>query len=122
VRTRDVSAGRVDGERRVLEMVIRNLLDNASHHATSEVAVGVQHDDGQVVLTVDDDGPGVPPEDRERIFERFARVDDGRARNDGGAGLGLALVRRVVTAHHGTVVCTESPLGGARFEVRLPAA
>lgn len=122
VRTREVSAGRVHGERRVLEMVVRNLLDNAAHHANHEVAVGVHPDDGQVVLTVDDDGPGVPEEDRERIFERFARVDDGRSRNDGGAGLGLALVRRVVSAHNGTVICTASPLGGARFEVRLPDA
>lgn len=121
VRTGAVSAGRIRGERRVLEMVVRNLIDNAAHHADTQVAVGVQHDDGRVVLTVDDDGDGVPPAERERIFERFARVDDGRSRNDGGAGLGLALVRRVVTAHDGTVVCTDSPFGGARFEVRLPA-
>jgi signal transduction histidine kinase len=75
-----------------------------------------------VVLTVDDDGPGVAPDDRDRIFERFTRGDTGRARDDGGTGLGLALVRRVVAAHGGTIVCEDSPLGGARFEVSLPSS
>lgn len=122
VRTAAVSAGRVRGERRVLEQVVRNLLDNAAHHGSSQVAVGVGSVGDHVELTVDDDGPGVPPEDRERIFERFARADSGRARNDGGTGLGLALVRRVVEAHGGTVHCVDSPLGGARFVVTLPAS
>ncbi len=122
VRTAAVSAGRVLGEHRALEQVVRNLVDNAVRHAEREVAVGVHADGDQVVLTVDDDGPGVATEDRDRIFERFARVDAGRARDDGGTGLGLALVRRVVEAHGGTVRYETSPLGGARFEVRLPAA
>jgi signal transduction histidine kinase len=122
VRTAAVSAGRVLGEHRALEQVVRNLLDNAVRHGEAEVAVGVHADSNEIVITIDDDGPGVASEDRDRIFERFARVDAGRARDDGGTGLGLALVRRVVEAHGGTVGYATSPLGGARFEVRLPAA
>jgi signal transduction histidine kinase len=122
VRTSAVSAGRVRGEPRVLEQVVRNLLDNAARHGDSQVAVGVAQSNGHVVLTVDDDGPGVPVPDRQRIFERFTRGDTGRARDDGGTGLGLALVRRVVDAHGGTITCEESPLGGARFAVTLPSS
>ena len=74
-------------------------------------------------MRVDDDGPGVPVGDRERVFERFTRIDEGRARGAGGAGLGLALVRAVAAAHGGTVRVLDAPiLGGARFETRLPTA
>ncbi len=120
VATNGVSAGRVIGDRRSLEQVVRNLLDNAARHATTSVVTSVGQVNGHVVLQVDDDGSGVPPDERERIFERFARSDDGRGREHGGAGIGLALVQRVVTTHGGTVMCTDSPTGGARFEVRLP--
>jgi len=75
-----------------------------------------------VRLTVDDDGPGIPPDARERVFERFTRLDDGRSRHDGGTGLGLAVVRTIVTRHHGAVRADTSPLGGARLTVTLPAA
>jgi signal transduction histidine kinase len=122
VRIAGVSAGRVIGDRRALEQMVRNLFDNATRHGTAQVAVHLALRDHMVVLDVDDDGPGVEPSDRIRIFERFARADGGRGREHGGAGLGLALVRRVVDAHGGTVECTASPLGGARFEVTLPAA
>ena len=124
-----VSAGRVVGNRDELDGVVRNLLENAARHARSQVAVSVQTeavreggDGGQVVLTVDDDGAGISPEDREVVFERFGRLDEGRSRDAGGSGLGLALVRRVVEATGGTVAVEDSPLGGARFVVRLPAA
>jgi signal transduction histidine kinase len=116
----DVSAGRVEGDRRQLAQIVRNLLDNATRHARSHVALGVREEDGTVVLTVDDDGDGIADADRTRVFERFARLDEGRARDAGGAGLGLAVVDRVVAAHGGTVRVLTSPLGGARFEVRLP--
>jgi signal transduction histidine kinase len=122
IATTGVSAGRVSGDRRSLEQVVRNLLDNAARHATSAVETSVSSVNGHVVLRVDDDGSGVAPEDRERIFQRFARADDGRGRDQGGAGIGLALVQRVVATHGGTVVCTDSPTGGARFEVTLPAS
>lgn len=116
-----VSAGRVSGDVRQLAQVVRNLVDNAQRHATARVAVSLHSDDGELVLTVDDDGPGIAPADRLRVFDRFTRLDEARGRADGGAGLGLAVVRRVVEQHGGTVTIADSPLGGARFEVRLPA-
>ena len=76
---------------------------------------------GGVLFAVDDDGPGVPFDDRERIFDRFVRLDDARAREAGGSGLGLAIAREIASAHGGTVTAHASPLGGARFEVHLPA-
>lgn len=119
-----VSAGRVIGDPTALEQLVRNLLDNAGRfaHTTVAVELTVSKETNQVILRVDDDGPGVPVAERTRIFERFARSDGGRGRGIGGAGLGLALVERVTRAHNGTVCCEESPMGGARFEVRLPAA
>ena len=73
-----------------------------------------------VELTVDDDGPGVDSGDRERIFERFARLDDARTRDEGGAGLGLAVVRSIAERSGGTVTADRSPAGGARFTVSFP--
>jgi signal transduction histidine kinase len=73
-----------------------------------------------VRLVVDDDGPGIPAADRERVFQRFARLDDGRARDAGGAGLGLAVVRSIVARHGGRVRAEGAPLGGARLVVDLP--
>jgi signal transduction histidine kinase len=71
-------------------------------------------------VDVDDDGPGIPPAERERVFDRFHRSDAGRARGSGGAGLGLAIARAVVEAHGGRVRATESSLGGARVGFELP--
>jgi signal transduction histidine kinase len=98
--------------------VVRNLLDNAASHADSTVNVTLQETATAVRLVVSDDGPGVPADDRERIFERFARVDDARSRDNGGTGLGLAIVREVIAAHGGTVTVDEPP--GAAFTVTLP--
>jgi signal transduction histidine kinase len=122
VDTAHVSAGRVHGRREQLQRVVRNLLDNAARHADSAVAVGLVTDDHTVELTVDDDGPGIPTEERERVFERFTRLDDGRARDAGGLGLGLSMVRAIAEHHGGTVTIEDAPLGGARLRVRLPAA
>ena len=122
VRADGVSAARVDGDPGQLARLVRNLLDNAARHAASIVIVTLSEDGGQAVLRVDDDGPGIPAEDRERIFERFTRVDEGRARRQGGAGLGLSLVKVISVAHGGTVTASDAPAGGARFEVRLPLA
>ena len=77
-------------------------------------------DDGVVLLQIDDDGAGIPVEERDRVFERFVRLDEARARDHGGSGLGLAIVAEVAAAHGGTVVGTDAPGGGARLEVRLP--
>ncbi|RKS74297.1 signal transduction histidine kinase [Actinomadura pelletieri DSM 43383] len=106
----------VRGEETRLARVVRNLLDNAARHARSTVHATVRRDADTVVLTVTDDGAGVPPADRERIFDRFVRLDDARTRADGGAGLGLAIVRELVTALGGTVRVTD----GSTFTVRLP--
>ncbi|MGC7096512.1 sensor histidine kinase [Amycolatopsis lurida] len=106
-----------------LVRLVRNLLDNADKHASGVVAVSLTQDGRDAVFTVDDDGPGVPPDQRERVFDRFFRVDGSRDRASGGVGLGLALVRRIARSHGGEVTVTESPaLGGARFEVRLPGS
>ena len=76
----------------------------------------------RVVLTVDDDGAGIPEDQRERVFERFVRLDEARSRDAGGSGLGLAIVREIVRAHGGEATATASALGGARFSISLPAA
>jgi signal transduction histidine kinase len=122
VDTTRVSAGRVHGRRDQLGRVVRNLLDNAARHARGSMAIGLHTDDSVVELDVDDDGPGIPVEDRERVFDRFTRLDDGRARDAGGLGLGLSMVKAIVEQHGGTVTIDDSSRGGARVVVRLPAA
>jgi signal transduction histidine kinase len=111
----------VEGDSDGLARVVHNLLDNAVRHAVSRVDVGVAGGPRWVVVTVGDDGPGIPEPDRERVFERFTRLDEARARDSGGTGLGLAIVREIVHAHGGTVVIGGAR-PGARVEVRLPAA
>jgi signal transduction histidine kinase len=121
--TTSVSGGRTEGNARQLTQVVHNLLDNAARHASSLVRVGVGTEDGHVLLSVEDDGAGIADEDRERVFDRFTRLDGARARDSGGTGLGLAVVKRIVLAHGGTVRVEHGRLtNGARFEVRLPAA
>jgi signal transduction histidine kinase len=122
VDTTRVSGGRVLGRRDALARVVRNLIDNAARHAESNVVVSLNDADGTVELVVADDGPGIPPEDRERVFERFTRLDEGRARDAGGMGLGLAVVKSTVERHRGTVEIDDNPPHGARFVIRLPAA
>ncbi len=121
IETDAVSAGRVAGDTPKLERLVRNLTENAARHARGVVALSLLEFDGQVILTVEDDGEGILAEDRERIFERFVRLDEGRDRDSGGSGLGLAIVRELAVAHGGTLVVTEAPIGGARFEVRFPS-
>ncbi|MFI8425834.1 sensor histidine kinase [Streptomyces sp. NPDC085479] len=113
-------AARVAGSRGRVARVIGNLLDNAQRHARTVVTVQVRAEGAWVVLRVDDDGPGVREADRERVFERFVRLDDARSRDEGGAGLGLAIARDIARAHGGDLTLTEAPSGGARFEFRLP--
>lgn len=114
-----VEAGRVVGDAGALSQVVRNLVDNAGRHATGRVRLGLTGGE-RVELTVEDDGSGVAPEDRERVFERFVRLDEARSRDAGGSGLGLAIVREVARAHAGEASVEASPLGGARFRVSLP--
>jgi signal transduction histidine kinase len=122
VDTSQVGDGRVLGDELALGQVVRNLLDNAARHADGRVEVAVRRAGPRVVLTVEDDGAGVPESERERVFERFVRLDEARARDDGGSGLGLAIVREIARAHGGEATVGGSPLGGARFVVDLPAA
>jgi signal transduction histidine kinase len=116
---RGVSAGRVRGDPDRLRQVVRNLVDNAARHARSKVTLGLQAEAGSAVLTVADDGPGIPAAERERIFERFTRLDEARASDSGGYGLGLAITREIVAAHGGTVEAGDPPVG-ARLVVHLP--
>jgi len=111
----------VRGDASALGRVVANLVDNAVRHARSQVLVDVRAQGDQVVLTVDDDGPGVAGADRDRVFERFTRLDEARGRDAGGSGLGLAIVRDVVVAHGGTIGLAQAPAGGLRAVVRLPA-
>jgi signal transduction histidine kinase len=109
------------GDGDLLEQTFSNLLQNAVRHAGSSVRVsGGEADGGVAVVAVEDDGPGVPPDRRADIFERFVRLDEARDRHDGGLGLGLAIVTEIVRAHGGSVTVDGSDLGGARFVVRLP--
>lgn len=110
----------VAGSRGQLARVLGNLVDNAQRHAREEVRVTVREEGGWGVVEVADDGSGVPEGERERVFERFVRLDDARSRDDGGAGLGLAIARDVVLRHGGRLGVRTAPGGGALFEVRLP--
>ena len=130
--TVDAVPASVSGRRGDVALVVRDLLSNACRHARTEVEVtvttaspdggvpgGGSHG-GAVRLLVDDDGPGIPPGDRERVFERFARLDEARTREDGGIGLGLAIVRAVAQRSGWTVAVDQSPAGGARVVIGMP--
>jgi len=108
----------------LVEQVVRNLVQNAADHARRRVRVtlAASQPAGSAVLTVDDDGSGVPPDRRTDVFERFVRLDDSRDRGQGGVGLGLAIVSEIVRAHGGRIHVDGSPWGGARFVVELPVA
>jgi two-component system phosphate regulon sensor histidine kinase PhoR len=113
-------AGRADPDR--LEQVLVNLLENAVKYGRAKGHVTVQGRaaDGHVELCVADDGPGIPAEARERVFERFYRVDKARSRDAGGTGLGLAIVKHIVQSHGGKVWVESEPGKGARFHFTLP--
>lgn len=115
-----VHPARVRGDLGLLSQVTRNLADNAARHAKTTVRLGVTQAGGGAVLTVEDDGAGIPAADRDRIFERFVRLDEARARDAGGSGLGLAIAREIVRAHRGDVRVDAAASGGARFVVSLP--
>jgi signal transduction histidine kinase len=112
-----------------LRRVVGNLVDNAVRHARTGVEIATIREGDRALLTVTDDGPGIPAADRARVFERFTRLDDSRALDTGGAGLGLAIVRELVRRHGGTVALTDASDDidadgcgpGLRVEVRLPA-
>ncbi len=113
---------RVQGDPLQLERAIRNLVDNAATHATNLVGIVVDVIDDRAVVEVVDDGPGVPAAEQDRIFDRFHRLDQSRARNTkrGGAGLGLAITQQVAAAHGGTVTVADADPTGARFVFTIP--
>ncbi|MGH3317673.1 MAG: sensor histidine kinase, partial [Nocardioidaceae bacterium] len=117
--TTKVSAAPVRGRGDELRRMLRNLLENAARHARRTVRLGLRTTGDAVVLLVEDDGPGIPASDRDRVFERFVRLEEGRSHAFGGTGLGLAIVRTVAERHGGTV-WLEPSRHGARFVVRLP--
>jgi signal transduction histidine kinase len=120
VTVESVDSMEVRGSRGQIARVLANLLDNAQRHARDRVAVSLRTDGDWTVLQVADDGSGVPEPDRARIFERFVRLDESRARDEGGAGLGLAIARDIAIRHGGTLTVSDAPSGGALFELRLP--
>jgi signal transduction histidine kinase len=109
----------ISGDRDALGRVVANLLDNAVRYGNREVVLTVAADGAYHRISVCDDGPGIPAAERERVFQRFTRLDDARARDAGGSGLGLAIVRELVRQHHGTVTLGDAE-PGLRVDVRLP--
>lgn len=114
---------KVDAERRYLHRVVQNLVGNAVRYCDNKVRItGGVHSDGMAFVCVEDDGAGIPEQDRQRVFEAFARLDDSRTRASGGYGLGLSIVSRIAYWFGGEIKVDESPtLGGARFIMTWPA-
>ena len=119
VDTRDINACQVVGDAPLLTRAVRNLLDNAARHATTRVTITVRSNGQDAEFTVADDGPGIPASDRIRVLERFTRLDDARARDTGGVGLGLAIVDDIVKIHGGRLTITDNA-PGARITMTLP--
>lgn len=111
----------VRGDRNLLDRAFGNLIENAERHGNGLTGITIMVDEARVLTLIDDEGPGVPITDRDRIFERFATSKSARG-SSSGTGLGLALVSETITAHGGAVWCTDRPGGGARFVVSLPRA
>jgi signal transduction histidine kinase len=105
-----------------LAQVIRNVVDNARMHSKGQVAITLVADDGVARIMIDNDGPVIPEADRQRIFERFVRLDDDRSRDSGGSGLGLAISAAIMAAHGGIIDATETEQGWCRFVIELPIA
>src|SRR4029077_16718001 len=118
----DLADGSVEVDPDLLAQVVRNLLTNARRHRGPEgrVALSALADGGSLLVAVDDDGPGIPPAERERVFDRFHRSEAGRDRASGARGLGLGITRRIVELHGGRIWVEDSSLGGARVCFELP--
>jgi two-component system OmpR family sensor kinase len=117
----DAAPGDVTGDQRLLMRAIGNVLRNARKYAKTRIHLSARTAGaGAVEIVVEDDGPGIPETERERIFEPFYRLDRSRDRATGGFGLGLSIARKAVELHGGTIVAGASPLGGASFAITLP--
>jgi signal transduction histidine kinase len=110
---------RVQGDPDGLQRALRNLGDNAARHAATHVTITTRPDGDHGEVVVFNDGPPIGPDDRERIFDRFVRLDHSRSRAGGGTGLGLPIARDIVVAHGGTVV-VDDHCAGAALRIRLP--
>ncbi|MEQ5205082.1 ATP-binding protein, partial [Providencia rettgeri] len=97
-----------------------NIVRNALRYSNTHIAVDFKEENNGILITVDDDGPGVSPADREHIFRPFYRTDEARDRETGGTGLGLAIVETAISQHKGWVKADDSPLGGLRLQIWLP--
>ena len=117
-----VSAAQVDGDPEQLARALRNLTDNAARHATGVVTLSLVEQNGAAVLSVADDGPGIPSDQHERVFERFTSLDEARTAGAGGAGLGLAIARDIIERHGGTITIDADHRPGTRFVVVLPTS
>ncbi len=104
-----------------LRRALMNVLENAMRHAATRVRLRLREEDGNVIITIDDDGPGIPAEERERVFRPFVRLDDARNLDAAGTGLGLAIARDLILGHGGHIELADSPLGGLRVRITLPA-
>lgn len=120
IQSSQVSAARISGNADQLRRLVANLLENAQRHAAAAVTVRLVAANANAELRIADDGPGIALEDRERVFDRFTRLDHSRSRTDGGSGLGLSIVAEIAAAHGGTVHIEDSPGTGATFVVRFP--
>lgn len=115
-----VEPASIEGSASDLQRLTRNLVDNAARHASERISFSLSTSAEHTVLTIGDDGSGIPEDQRALVFERFTRLDEARARDAGGSGLGLSIVAQIVESHSGTIEVGESPLGGATFVVRFP--
>jgi len=116
----DGALGTIEADPRLLSRAVGNLLRNAQKYAATRVMLSARRGADSIEIAVDDDGPGIPVEERERVFDPFYRLDRSRDRATGGFGLGLSIARKAVALHGGTLQAETSSLGGARFVVRLP--
>jgi signal transduction histidine kinase len=112
----------VSVDRLVLREAITNIVDNAIKYSPtkSKIEIRVQAIGDEAVLTVADEGPGIPPEQRDRIFDRFFRLDEGRSRDHGGTGLGLSIAKWAVEINRGNITVEQRPGGGSIFRMTLP--
>jgi signal transduction histidine kinase len=117
-----VSAAQVTGDAGGLRRALGNVVDNAARHATSLVTITLAEQGASAVLSVADDGPGIPAARRDEVFERFARLDGARSASTGGTGLGLAIARAIVIDHGGTIAVDPDHRPGARVVITLPLA
>ena len=117
-----LAPARARGDADKLSRAVRNIADNAARHATSAVHLTMATDDrtGTAAISIIDDGPGIADPDKDRVFDRFVRLDDGRERSQGGSGLGLSIVAEIIRAHQGTVVVGDTPGGGTTVTIALP--